>query len=93
MTMLNAAVYLKFQSDMAKITDYEKFYIMNRMVNFINLIRNFDLTDTDYNNPLNLKLEQHLRCTVQNQKKPEWWIQLRKLCSASLFHSTLRQRL
>ena len=83
--MKNASTYLYFRSRMDKLTDAEKFWTMNRMA--------FELSN--YNklnelNPLNKKLELHLRRSVSEQNRVEWWWSLRKLSAAPQFYTILR---
>ena len=83
--MRNACTFLYFRSKMARLTDSEKFWVMNRMA--------FELAN--YNrlnelNPLNKKLELHLRKPVHEQNKVEWWWALRKLSAAPQFYTILR---
>ena len=70
---------------MLRLTDAEKFWVMNKMA--------FELSN--YNrlnevNHLNKKLEQHLRCSVSEQNRVEWWWSLRKLSAAQQFYKILR---
>jgi len=83
--MKNACTYLYFRSKMARLTDAEKFWVMNRMA--------FELGNYNRLNEVNLlnkQLEQHLRRSVNEQNKVEWWWALRKLSAAPQFYTILR---
>ena len=83
--MRNASTFLYFKSKMARLTDSEKFWVMNRMA--------FELGNynrTTELNQLNKLLELHLRRSVCEQNKVEWWWALRKLSAAPQFYTILR---
>jgi hypothetical protein len=83
--MKNASTYLYFRSKMARLTDSEKFWVMNRMA--------FELGNYNRTTELNLlnkQLELYLRKPVHEQNKVEWWLALRKLSAAPQFYTILR---
>ena len=83
--MKNACTFLYFRNKMARLTDSEKFWVMNRMA--------FELGNYHRLNekiPLNIRLEQHLRRSVSEQNRVEWWWTLRKLSAAPQFYTILR---
>ena len=83
--MRNACTYLYFRSRMARLTDAEKFWVMNKMA--FELANYNRLNEKDH---LNIKLERHLRRSVTEQNSVEWWLALRKLSAAPQFYSILR---
>jgi hypothetical protein len=85
MSMKNANVFLAFKSKMAKLTDTEKFWLMNRMA----FEANYEISQTTPN-VLNSKLEGLLRLPVSTQNTVEWWWALRELSCAPLFYKILR---
>lgn len=82
--MKNASTYLYFKSQMAKLTDSEKFWLTNRMVYAMVL----EPYKTDYDNTLEMLLRQ----PVVIQNTVEWWRALRSVSVAPLFYRILRQR-
>jgi hypothetical protein len=85
--MKNTATYLNFKYRINQLRDSEKWFVINRLVSFINYERLSDreqFIDED-----NKALENHLRYPSPNTD--EWWMRLRELSVAPLFYQTLRQ--
>jgi hypothetical protein len=80
--MKNACTYLYFRSKMNKLTDSQKFWVMNHLATYLS----WEPEKTH----LDELLEAHLRCSVPVQNKDEWWWALRNLSEAPLFYKILR---
>jgi len=82
--MKNASTFQYFRSKMAKLTDSQKFWVMNHMAYFLSC------QNALCPEHLNVMLQHHLSKSVSEQNTATWWLTLRELSSASLFYKTLR---
>jgi hypothetical protein len=82
--MKNACTFLNFRNKMGKLTDSEKFWVVNKMVYFL-------VCENAINyNELNYLLRLHLSKPIQETNSDTWWWALRTLSSAPAFYKTLR---
>ena len=86
--MRHAASYLLFKRNYAKMTDSERYFLMNRIVHVLE----GELTENVLyrSHILTMYLLRHLRVPIQYIDEV-WWMRLRPLTEAPLFSVVLRQ--